>query len=96
MTDPLTETDHSAVVHLDAETLAPIGVSKPCPSSTVAYLGFGNQHGVRIPCGLLAGHYPDTDHEYRIAWRDPGDGTPGAPGLRQRMEATQKPIRRPR
>lgn len=67
---------------------------RPCPSFTIAHLGFqGLLSGARVPCGLLAGHYPDTKHVFHVEWTDPSSP---APGLGQRMAAANKPLRRPR
>ena len=80
-----------AVVNLDAETLLPIGVSKPCPSTQVAHLGIADPRGIRVPCGLLDGH--SGPHVFHIEWTDP---TSQPSSLKQRMDAAQPRLRRPR
>jgi hypothetical protein len=67
-----------AVIHLDSETLLPVGVSTPCPSTTFASLGYGGRRGPRgfagltgvlVPCGNLADH--DGPHVFHVEWTDP-------------------------
>jgi len=87
-TDP---TPDEPVVHLDAETRVPVGVSKACPSTVVAHLGAVHPSGAVLRCGLLDdGH---RRHVFHIEWTDPTD-TP--PSLGDRMKAANKPTRRPR
>lgn len=62
------------VVHLDAETLLPVGISSPCPSSAVAHLGASMPGGSRLMCGLLAGH--GGPHVFHMEWTDPTDEAP--------------------
>ena len=63
--------DSEPVIHLDPETLLPVSVSKPCPSTTFAYLGFQvpGLTSVRVPCGNLAGH--EGPHVFHVQWSDP-------------------------
>jgi hypothetical protein len=77
------------VVHLDPETLMPVGVSKPCPSTTVAHLAFGGPSGVRVLCGNLAGHA--GPHIFHVEWTDHTT----TPGLKERLDSAKKPTRRP-
>lgn len=78
------------VIHLDAETLTPIGVSKPCSATAVAHLGTASPGGARVPCGLLAdGH---ERHVFHIEWTDPAPAPPSEQGAKT---AAERPMRRP-
>lgn len=83
--------EQDVVAHLDADTLVPTGVSKPCPSSAVAHLGASCPGGSRLLCGLLAGHA--GAHVFHMEWTDP---LYAEPSLGQRMAAARTPTRRPR
>ena len=64
----MSEPSKEHVIHLDAETLLPVGISTPCPATTTAHLGFKGLSGVRVPCGHLAGH--DGPHVFHVEWTD--------------------------